>query len=229
MTADFNQNPYLLNGDVIILPQLDLDRNFIEVEGAVNKPTQFQFVEGDKLSDAILFARGINSAYNFEGKIEIIRLSYDGMNEDIISVSLDENPTLQRGDRIKVIADETQKRDFKVLVDGEVNRPGYVFITKDQTTIKEVIEKAGGIKSNADLRNAELVRGYIQDNTAWKNSQYQGRRRSFNLSGINSYIDLLMMNRMADIETEDSLSLIYDNQLRNSKSIVTVDFNRSTQ
>ena len=33
-----------------------------------------------------------------------------------------------------------------------------------------------------------------------------------------------MMNRMADIETEDSLSLIYDNQVRNSKSIVSVDF-----
>jgi protein involved in polysaccharide export with SLBB domain len=33
-----------------------------------------------------------------------------------------------------------------------------------------------------------------------------------------------MMNRMAVIETEDSLSLIYDNQLRNSKSIVTVVF-----
>jgi len=45
LTANYNENPYLLNGDVLIFPKVDWHRNFIEVEGAVNKPTQFQFVE----------------------------------------------------------------------------------------------------------------------------------------------------------------------------------------
>lgn len=226
LTADYNENPYLLNGDVLIFPQLDWDRNFIEVEGAVNRPTQFQFVEGDRLACAILFSRGINSAYENVDKIEITRLSYDGMNEDMLEVTIENNPPLKRGDRIRVISNETQKRDFKVLVGGEVNKPGYIYITKDLTTIKEVIQKAGGFKENADLINAELIRGTIQAKQKdAKNLPFQDRRRSFDLEAFSLQTDLLMMNRMANIEPEDSLSLLADNQLRIAKSIVTVNFN----
>lgn len=221
LTADFSNNPYLLEGDVIIFPPLDYRRNFIEIEGAVNKPTQFQFIDGDDLSTALLFARGINPAFEKIERIEIIRLSYDGMNENIIEFSEQDNPKLKRGDRIRVVADETFRRDFKVLIGGEVNRPGYIYITKDQTTIKEIIEKAGGFKGNADLVNAEIIR---QNISARGNEQFQDRRRSFRLWGQNRRVDLLMMNRMANIETEDSLSLIYDNELRNARSLVSVNF-----
>lgn len=225
LTADYSENPYMLNGDVIIFPQLDWNRNFVEVEGAVNKPTQFQFVEGDRLSCAILFARGISTAYEKSDSIEITRLSYDGMNENIITVTLEENPLLKLGDRIRVVSTETQRRDFKVLVGGEVNKPGYIYITKDKTTIKEVIEKAGGFKADADLLNAELIRGTYSSRSRHRSEQpFQDRRRSFNLRAFSVQTDILMMNRMANIEKEDSLSLIIDNQLRNAKSIVTVDF-----
>jgi len=224
LTANYNENPYLLNGDVLIFPKVDWHRNFIEVEGAVNKPTQFQFVEGDDLLTAILFANGINPAYENVNTIEITRLSYDGMNEKIIVNSLEDNPKLKRGDRIRVIANETQKRDFKVLIEGEINKPGYIFITKDNTTIKEIIEKAGGFKESADLNNGELIRSNSITNTT--NTPFQDRKRAFNIRALNKGTDLLMMVRMADIEAEDSLSLIYDNKLRNAKSIVTVDFNK---
>jgi len=226
LTADYDENPYLLNGDVLIFPQLDWERNFIEVEGAVNKPNQYQFVEGDRLSTAILLSRGINAAFENIDRIEITRLSYDGKNEELIPATIEENPLLKRGDRIRIVANETQKRDFKVLVGGEVNKPGYIYITKNQTTIKEVIEKAGGFKPNADLINAELIRGNVLTKSVSNTrSPFLNRRRPFNLSSLNEQTDLLLMNRMADIETDDSLSLISDNQLRNAKSIVTIDFN----
>ncbi|MBU0473746.1 MAG: SLBB domain-containing protein [Bacteroidetes bacterium] len=224
LTADYVENPYLLNGDVLIFPQVDWQRNFVEVEGAVNKPTQFQFVDGDRLSCAILFARGINPSYENADSIEITRLSYDGMNEEIIKTNVNENPELKRGDRVRVVAAETQRRDFKVLVEGEVNKPGYIFITKNQTTIKQIIEKAGGFKNTADLSGGELIRSNAITNTT--NTPFQDRKRAFNLRALNKETDLLMMVRMADIEAEDSLSLIYDNQLRNAKSIVTVDFTK---
>lgn len=224
LTADYKENPYLINGDVLIFPKVDWQRNFMEVEGAVNKPTQFQYVEGDRLSSALLFANGINLAYENIKTIEITRLSYDGMNEEIINAKISDNPELKRGDRVRVVADETQRRDFKVLIEGEVNKPGYIYITKDNTIIKEIIEKAGGFKKNADLNNGELIRANSITNTT--NVPFQDRRRAFNLRALNRETDLLMMIRMADIEAEDSLSLIYDNQLRNAKSIVTVDFNK---
>lgn len=224
LTADYSENPYLLNGDVLIFPKVDWQRNFIEVEGAVNKPTQFQYVEGDRLSCALLFANGINLAYENINTIEITRLSYDGMNEEIINAKISDNHELKRGDRVRVVANETQRRDFKVLIEGEVNKPGYIYITKDNTTIKQIIEKAGGFKKNADLNNGELIRANSITNIT--NVPFQDRRRAFNLRALNRQTDLLMMVRMADIEAEDSLSLIYDNQLRNAKSIVTVDFNK---
>jgi len=225
LTADYSENPYLLNGDVIIFPQLDWNRNFVEVEGAVNKPTQFQYVEGDRLSCAILFARGVSSAYENTDSIEITRLSYDGMNEEVVTVTIEDNPPIVRGDRIRVVSIETQKRDFKVLVGGEVNKPGYVYITKNKTTLKDVIEKVGGFKENADLLNSELIRGSLQARARNQREQpYQDRRRSFDLRAFSLETDLLMMNRMANVEIEDTASLKFDNQLRNSKTIVTVDF-----
>ena len=194
-------------------------------EGAVNKPIVFQYVEGDRFSCALLFSRGISPAFENIKSIEITRLSYDGMSEEIIITTVNENIELKRGDRIRVVADETQKRDFKILIGGEVNKPGYIFITKDQTTIKEVIEKAGGFKPNANLINAELIRkNALTNNTSSTNAPYQDRRRPFNLRAFNQKIDLMMMNRMSDIEVEDSLSLVEDNILRNARAAVTVDF-----
>ncbi len=48
-TGDFSQNPYLKNDDVIIFPPTDLERDFFNIEGAVNSPGKFNFVDGDKL------------------------------------------------------------------------------------------------------------------------------------------------------------------------------------
>jgi protein involved in polysaccharide export with SLBB domain len=146
------------------------------------------------------------------------------MNEEVIYVGIDEDFKLQRADRIRVIADETQKRDFKVLVGGEVNKPGYIFITKDNTTIKEVIEKAGGFKPTADLIKAELIRSIVTTQSERNSDPYQNRRRPFNLRAFSFRADLLMMQRMSDIEVEDSLTFLTDNELRYSRANVSVDF-----
>jgi len=140
LTGNFKFNPYLNNDDVIIFPPLDLKRNFIEISGAVNKEIKFEFVEGEKISDAIQIAHGLNPAYTNVDSVEISRLSYDGSEENIIMSSISDNPSLQRGDRIRILADETRKRDYSVMVLGEVKRPGKVYITKSNTKLSEVIK-----------------------------------------------------------------------------------------
>ncbi|MDP3582522.1 MAG: hypothetical protein Q8S39_11360, partial [Ignavibacteria bacterium] len=75
VTGDFSNNPYLMQDDVIIFPASDDERNFIDISGAVNKPIKFQFVEGDKLSDAIMFAGGINPAFDNVTEVEISRIA----------------------------------------------------------------------------------------------------------------------------------------------------------
>ena len=216
LTADFTQDPYLKNGDVLIFPAYDKKRNFISVEGAVNKPLNFQFVEGDKLADAILFAQGINQAYNNVTTAEITRLSYNGKKEKIIDVNINDDFPLKVGDRIRVLADDTQKRDFRVLVIGEVYKSGYIFITKNNTTIQEVIKQSGGFRPDADLNRAEVIRNSSQLKSGNYIVDKIFDRRS----------DFLLMQRMSELAIEDSLTFITDNTIRFTRSSAAVDFTK---
>ncbi len=207
-TADYTQNPYLQNDDVIIFPFIDRDRNFIFITGAVNQTSKFQFVEGDKLEDAILFAGGIDKGFEKVTSAEISRLDASGDKETKMIVNISDNPVLKRGDRITVIGEETFRRDFKVTVAGEVARPGTITISKGSSTLKEVIEKAGGFLPSADLSRAELIRG----------------ANVFKSTLFSEELDQFLMSRMAEITPEDSLSLIIDNKLRFIRGNGVLDF-----
>lgn len=115
VNGDFINNPYLKNDDVIIFPAVDLERNFIRIIGAVNNPGKFMFVEGDKLSDAIELAQGLNKSYDNINKIIIYRLNFGGSEQDSIIIGINEDVPLMRGDRI-VVAAEENKRDRKSVV-----------------------------------------------------------------------------------------------------------------
>ncbi|MBN1638749.1 MAG: SLBB domain-containing protein [Ignavibacteriales bacterium] len=221
LTADFTYNPYLKNDDVIIFQPYNPEIDFIEIGGAVNKPTKFPFVEGDRLSDALLLARGVSLAYEKVITAEITRLSYDGQNEEIVKVNISDDTQLKRGDRIRVIADETQKRDFKILVLGEVNRPGYINVTKGNTTIKQVIEKAGGLTNKASLRNSELLRGDDALKLLRKLSiESKLNEENADITKFNSAIaqpdrwDFNSMYRMINLNLEDTTFFGIDNRLR---------------
>ena len=159
LTGDFKYNPYLMNDDVIIFPSYNYTNDIVDISGAVNKPTTFQFVEGDKLSDAIFFAGGINKVYDNVNDVEIYRTKDNGNGEDVIKAHINDDVPLKRGDRISVLYTENEKQVYKVLVLGEVNRPGYIYISKNSTTLKDVILRAGGFTSKADLSRAELLQG----------------------------------------------------------------------
>ena len=56
-------NPYLSHEDVLIFPDYNPEIGFISVDGAINKKVTFQYVAGDKFTDALLFAHGLNEGY----------------------------------------------------------------------------------------------------------------------------------------------------------------------
>ncbi len=236
LTGDFKYNPYLKNDDVLIFPGIDLDRNFVSIDGAVNKSRKVQFVDGDRLSDAILFGQGINKAYEGITQVEITRLSYDGRSEEILRYNLESGIELKRGDRIRVLAVETNRKDFKVLVIGEVNRPGFISITKNSTTLKNVIEKAGSFTVNADLNRAELIKvtdphyvfKYRLLTKGFEQSQLQDDKFNATLYNVyaNRNIETLLMQRAANVTMEDSLGFRLDNALRLWKQQALIDFTK---
>ncbi|MCX7797877.1 MAG: SLBB domain-containing protein [Melioribacter sp.] len=235
LTGDFKYNPYLMNDDVIIFPSYDEKKNIIDISGAVNHPTQFQFVEGDRLSDAILFAGGINKAYDNVTEAEISRLKDNGNLEEIIKVKITDDIPLQRGDRIRILFTENNKVAFKVLVLGEVNRPGYIYITKNNTTIKEVIEKAGGFTQDADLKRAEILKGtdeaQLMKIKAIRDA-YEQDTTFTTLPLVLKTVDELKseelkMMRAANVTYEEfQYSFAYDNALRFIENKSAVDFTK---
>lgn len=233
LTGDFTYNPYLLNDDVIIFPENNIENNFIDISGAVNNPTKFYFVEGDRLSDAILFARGIDESYSKVEEAEISRLSDKGEQEELIRVKIEDNPVLQRGDRVRILFDENYKDDFKVLVVGEVHKPGYIYITRSNSTLKEVIDKAGGFTAKADTKRSELIKGTDKNQLMTIEAIKEKYKNNEDLSSIilsNSLNEInyekMKMARMADISVDDTAYFSIDNMLRILNAVGLVDFSK---
>ncbi|MDP4173884.1 MAG: SLBB domain-containing protein [Bacteroidota bacterium] len=231
LTGDFRLNPYLKNEDVLIFPKYDIEKDFVSIDGAVNNSLKFQYVEGDKLSDALLFAQGVSGSYQNVTQAEITRLSYTGQAQNPILVNLNSDIALQPGDRIRILADETYRKDFRVLVLGEVNRPGYISIAKDNTSVKDVISKAGGFKNTASLKNAEIIRGNDSYSLYKKNiltkSFEQNKNDNRRMEAIltdNRIMEDLLMERMSYLTEEDTLYFKIDNQLRFFRGNGLVDF-----
>ena len=228
INGDFRNNPYLKNDDVLIFAPSDLERNFFTISGAVNKPGKFNFADGDKLSDAIELAQGINKAYENVDSVEINRLSYDGENMQEIKVGIDSDFSLQRGDRIVVHAKETQRKEFSAYVVGEVNSPGEIPISKNNTTLKQVIEDAGGLKADASLEKSRLFTGNIvpmlleqqfgirlKDNPDLLEMQLPDKLVKF---------EDLVMSRMSNMTIQDTAYFFLENRIRILNEGSAVDF-----
>ncbi len=232
VNGDFKNNPYLKNDDVIIFPAVDLDRNFVRIMGAVNNPIKFMFVEGDKLSDAIALAQGVNKAYDNVTTATIYRLSYDGSIIDSINIKLTDDILLNRGDRIVVQAEETKRKDYVVNVIGEVNKPGFIPITKNKTTVADVITQAGGFTNNADIPRAEIIRGANTQAGGFTNNADIPRAEI--IRGANAFesilfseqLEKLLMSRMSTLIEGDSLYFAIDEKLRFLRGNGLVDFTK---
>ncbi len=227
-TGDFSNNPYLKNDDVLIFAPADLDRDFFTVSGAVNNPNKFNYVDGDKLSDALDLADGINKAYENVDSVEIDRLSYDGNTLNTLKVGINSDIPLKRGDRIIVLADETQRKDFKVLVLGEVKRPGEIPITKDNTSIQDAIIAAGGFTKDASLKRAKLIRGTNIRFILEKEFGIDLEKRSDFFKDYPNQIlykfERDKMLRMSTLTEEDTAFFFVDDAIRQMLNEVTLDF-----
>lgn len=210
LTGDFSHNPYLRNDDVLIFPKYDEFKDFIRIEGAVNNPNRFQYMEGDKVGDAIILAQGIDKAYDNIKEMEIYRLKYNGELDTIIRLPLDLDYPLQRGDRVRILGIAPQKNDFTAYIAGEVYQPGTIVLPKKGLPLREAFKQVGGVRETADLSRTELIRG----------------ANAFRSVFFSEEFEELMMRRMANIKAEDSLNFLIDNKLRFSRGVAAYDFTK---
>jgi protein involved in polysaccharide export with SLBB domain len=148
-----------MEGDIVNIPKYDIDGVFISVDGAVQFPGVFEYVEGDDLETALQLVRGATTSANLDSVL-ISRLNASAKIMTNMYVNYEENKhlPLQINDRIYVMAKSENRRDFKVTVLGEVIRPGPYPITENSTKLSEIISMTGGLKPNAYLPTSELYR-----------------------------------------------------------------------
>lgn len=210
-TKDDTYNPYLREGDVIIVPRKNPSKNVFGVYGEVNLPGRFEFVEGDSITDGLKIAHGCTPLANLDS-IEFSRLDPEAKTLRTTILSYSEilkgnshNPPLEPGDRIVVKSRLELREDFRVYIDGEVKFPGTYPITKNRTRLTDIIKQAGSFTEYASLKTAEVYRRSVSSGDIW--------------------LERLMSTR-GSISPDDSASFLLETELRIQKEIVNVDFER---
>ncbi|MEM9546109.1 MAG: SLBB domain-containing protein [Bacteroidota bacterium] len=152
------------------------DETFVTIRGAVRNPKDFSYDPSLTLKDVILQAGGLKleAAKN---RIDIFRIEFQNNNKTrtlVANASVDENLEVSGGgnfqlqpfDQIVVRTVPEFELQRSVSIAGEVKYPGTFFLVDDNSTILDVINKAGGLTEEAFVGGVSLFRnmddvGYI--------------------------------------------------------------------
>ena len=150
--GDGTSNIRLENNDLIVVGPYT---NRVTIEGAVKIPGKFETKNDETLADLLSYSGGL-SENAFKKSIKLTRI-IDGELK-IVDINSDQFEFFKpvSGDKYKV--DQIiEKYNNRVIVSGAVYRPG-TFSVYDGMSIKDLIEKAGGLKSDVYYEKAYVTR-----------------------------------------------------------------------
>jgi polysaccharide biosynthesis/export protein len=157
-------NPFMVDGDVVLVPARHLSRNSVGVYGAVNAPGQYEWVDGDNLLSLVQIAQGAVKGSDLE-HVTLQRVNDQGekvseLQVNLLSIQSGSQPDvlLQRGDRIVVPLRPDNRGVYAVTVSGEVNRPGLYPILRGSTKLSQMLNLVGGFKDDALLSGSFILR-----------------------------------------------------------------------
>ncbi len=210
-TKEDRWNPYLREGDVIVVPRKNPLKNVIGIYGEVNSPGRYEYVDGDSFLDAVKIGMGF-TRLAITDSLEFSRLNNDGTAltmriiniNDVLAGKISDFP-LEPGDRIVVKARKELREDYRVTVGGEVLFPGTYPITKNRTKLTDIIRAAGGFTEFALLKSAELNRRSVEPTEVEKER---------------------LLSYRGGVSREDSSDYYLETEIRLRKEIVNVDFEK---
>ena len=166
MKNDEEYNPYFNEGDMLKIPNLLLEKNYVTVSGAVQLGGTYEYSPSDDLETLIGLGRGFDANAELDS-ILLYRPQNNGTGFDIIKLNfnVDKNYPIKNFDRIFVKYKTDYFKKVTVLVLGEVKRPGYYPIAFKKTRLEDAIEMAGGITDEAYLPLSILFRNYDEEYT----------------------------------------------------------------
>ncbi len=178
-TGNTRFNPFLQDGDRIIVPNLNLRGNSITISGAVRLEGTYEYLKGDSLSSVFEIAQGPQALADLEN-VDLYRMnpktgevSHLIINFKKIKNGKEQDIALQPNDRIVVREIYPRPLPLSVTIKGAVKRPGLYPILKNKTTLSQIINDAGGFLSEASLAEAKVIRTQGVLDAAFENPDYE--------------------------------------------------------
>ena len=172
IAGDLEANPYLVDGDVIVVPTVQEDVGKVSMSGAVRTPGEFEYAPGDKVKDLLDLGHWFTLNAD-SSKVHIARFVDNSAQVKEIVVELDWSDSahvahalatpLRPDDRLFVRSIPRFHEKHTVRVQGEVKYPGDYALLHNPTTLSEVIEMAGGLMDEAALNASYVVRRSYED------------------------------------------------------------------
>lgn len=157
--GDVTDNPYVEQGDLILVPARDPVYGKISIYGAISQGGSIEYRPGDTLQKLLNFALGFKPNAD-SSKISIARFTSDQSDYHTIDISYPDQKDyrLQPDDRVMVYYKNNYKRKYTVEIRGEVEIPGFYAIEENKTTLADLMKTAGGITEYGSTARARLER-----------------------------------------------------------------------
>jgi len=150
--GDGSSNVRLENNDLILVNTYS---NRISIEGAVKSPGKFEMKDEETLLDLLNYAGGL-SENAFKKSIKLTRI-IDGQLK-VVDINSDQFDFFKPMDGDKYMIEKIiEKYNNRVMVSGAVFRPGTFSLTEEMT-VKNLIDKAEGLKSDVFFDKAYVTR-----------------------------------------------------------------------
>lgn len=181
----------LVDGDVIHIPNI---KKRVIISGNVNRPSSFELLEGESISELITYAAGFSSKASSSLIIDKItpvekRNSDDNAITSIV-ITLNDFKEINLNDGDQIYVPSITPVDSKVTVYGKVKSPGqypalkYFSNNQREVTLKDVLDLAGGF-------NDPIFRKSIDDNIVvlrLDKDQFYGKKFSINYDASENFI-----------------------------------------
>ncbi len=209
----------LSNNDLIAIQSIfDLREDYkVTIQGAVQKPGTYPFVESQTVGDLIFLAGGLTESAS-SSTIEVARRMEEdvpgvlsqlfriGIGENLEISPQDRNFVLSPYDIVVVRENPYYERQELVELEGEVVYPGLYAIAASDDRISDVIQRAGGLTDYAYAVGATLIRRTEYFETDEESGDTRSRLRREGLSELLDR-DTLVTEDQERIKTQELIGI----------------------
>ena len=153
LNGNSNMGIRLEDNDIIVV---DTYKRLVNVTGAVKRPMYYEVLEGETVEQVLAYAGGLaENAYKND-----VRIARSGRQErEILTINQNRLGQVELLDGDVVSVDEIASTFSNMVeIQGAVYRPGKFQLSDDISTVKQLIECAGGMRDEAFLNRAILNR-----------------------------------------------------------------------